>query len=151
SRMTSMRLHLHIACIFAGISALIVACDTKPSATQASDAGAAQPKDASAVDSGEDDDVRPVYPIDATLPPSPLAQKLCGAIHDTREDRRMACCGSGNKLRVTSECVRMLTASLHANAMTANEAGVDACAQAITKQFEGCDWVGPFTPGPPAA
>jgi hypothetical protein len=98
----------------------------------------------------DDDDVRPVYPVDG-VEPHPLATKLCGALHDLPESRRAACCREPSGLVVTKECVRMLSAALRGGAVTVDAADVDRCAAAMENLLDGCEWVGPFPPEQPAA
>jgi hypothetical protein len=81
----------------------------------------------------------------------PLAQKLCAALTEMPERRRSACCGGTPGIVVTAECTRTLSAALRYKAVELAEPAVDACIAAFEKALEGCDWVGPFAPGPPAA
>src|SRR5450432_3223329 len=73
------------------------------------DAGLASAIDAAADGAAgevvEDDDVRAVYPADAG-PPDPLVRKLCAALHDVPEERRVACCAASPSVVLTSECSR---------------------------------------------
>jgi hypothetical protein len=94
------------------------------------------------------DEVRPVYPVDAG-PPDPLVVRLCTALHDLPEQRRAACCAQGVGVVVTGECERMLTAAVGSRAASLDAAEVDRCVAAMTKAYEGCDWVGPFPPETP--
>jgi hypothetical protein len=96
------------------------------------------------------DDVEPVYAIEPNAPPVPLAEKLCAALNETQEKKRAACCKSTPGIVVNTECSRMLGAALRASAVDLAPADVDACVAAWDKTLEGCDWVGPFPPAPPA-
>jgi hypothetical protein len=136
---------------------LPLGCKTKtPDA--AVDAGAALAIEAGALKSVagpagsgvDEDEVRPVYPVDGVTP-DPLAARLCTALHELPEKRRSACCGQSAGLVPTSECVRMLSAALHGKAVELGAGDVDACALAIDRAYAGCDWVGPFPPEVPAA
>ena len=99
--------------------------------------------------SGEDD-VHPVYSTQAGAP-SPLAQRLCEAVQGTAARRRAACCqGSANTL-LAAECVRMLSAALASGAVKVEPSGVEACAQAMERAYQGCEWVGPQAPAMPTA
>jgi hypothetical protein len=97
------------------------------------------------------DDVQPVYPIEPNAPPMPLAQKLCTGLHEMQEKKRATCCTTTPGVVITSECTRTLSAALRYKAIEMSEASVDGCVAAFEKTLEGCDWVGPFAPGPPAA
>jgi hypothetical protein len=94
--------------------------------------------------------VRSVYPLDASAP-DPLAARLCAALHETEANRRAVCCSSTPGVLVTSECVRMLSAAMHFDAVRVDPAKIDACLQGIDATYAGCDWVGPNAPQPPPA
>lgn len=98
---------------------------------------------------GGGDDVDSVYPSDPNLPPVPLALKLCTALSEMPEKKRAACCSTTPGVIVTSECVRMLSAAMRDKAVELTEASVEGCISAFDKTLDGCDWVGPFAPGPP--
>ena len=115
------------------------------------EAGAAAAAAAPAAASGGAEDVEPVYPIEANAPPVPLAEKLCTALTSLPEKRRAECCKAKPSIVITAECTRQLSAALRHNALGLEEKDVDACIAAFDKTLEGCDWVGPFPPGPPAA
>ena len=95
------------------------------------------------------DAVRSVYPLDAG-PVDPVVHKLCGALHDLPEQRRASCCAESAGIVVTGECERMLTAAVGTKAASLDAAEVELCAAAMQKAYEGCDWVGPFSPETPA-
>lgn len=94
-------------------------------------------------------DVEPVYP--ASVATLPLADKLCRVLAETVENKRATCCHASRGVVVTSECTRMLSAAVRDGAASITEQAVDACASAYERALEGCDWVGPFAPGPPPA
>jgi len=118
-----------------------------PSASASGDGGAA----AAASGGGGAEDVEPVYPIEANAPALPLAEKLCNALTTLPEKRRAECCNAKPSIVITAECTRQLSAALRHDALALEEKDVDACIAAFDKTLEGCDWVGPFPPGPPAA
>ena len=97
------------------------------------------------------DDVEPVYAIEPNAPPVPLAEKLCAALNETQEKKRAECCKTTPGIVVNTECARMLGAAMRAKAVDVAATDVTACVTAWEKTLEGCDWVGPFPPGPPAA
>lgn len=121
------------------VLACIGACSRSQSA--APDAAPAAPS-ASASAEAEEDDVKPVYPLD-DAPADPLAQRLCNALHAMPEDRRAACCNDRPGLVVASECVRMLGAALRHKAVSLDAGDVDRCVGALEKAYDGCAWVGP--------
>jgi hypothetical protein len=100
---------------------------------------------------GGAEDVEPVYPIEANAPALPLAEKLCNALTTLPEKRRAECCNAKPSIVITAECTRQLSAALRHGALALEEKDVDACIAAFDKTLEGCDWVGPFPPGPPPA
>jgi hypothetical protein len=84
-------------------------------------------------------------------PPMPLAEKLCEALTSLPENKRASCCNTTPGVTITAGCTRQLSAALRHDALEVDEKDVDACVAAFEKTLEGCDWVGPFVPGPPAA
>lgn len=136
--------------------ASIVACKKDPSKDPALDAAtdAALASGDGGADGGaaasSGDDVEPVYPIEPNAPPLPLAKKLCEGLTEMPEKKRAACCSMPTGVVVTSECIRTLSAALRYKAVEIAEADVDKCIAAFDKTLDGCDWVGPFAPGPPA-
>jgi hypothetical protein len=119
--------------------------DAAADATSAGDGGTASTSGGD----GGGDDVDSVYPSDPNLPPVPLALKLCTALSEMPEKKRATCCSATPGVIVTSECVRMLSAAMRDKAVEVTEASVDQCISAFDKTLDGCDWVGPFAPGPP--
>ena len=124
-----------------------------PDASVATDASvpadAAAPHGDGAAGGGED--VEPVYPLDAKAPALPIATKLCDALTTLPEKKRAACCKASPGVVLATECTRQLSAAIRHNALTVDDKDVDACIAAFDKTLDGCDWVGPFPPGPPAA
>jgi len=142
--------------VLSGVFAVLVAVGSLAACSKSNSAApdaAAVVVDAAAADAGGDgaagDDVESVYPADPNLPAMPLATKLCTALSETPEKKRAACCSTTPGVLVTSECVRMLSAALRDKSVELTEANVDSCIAAFDKTLDGCDWVGPFPPGPP--
>jgi hypothetical protein len=126
-----------------------IGCPKREQAAQ--DAGAPGAGDAMLGEAVEsDDEIHPVYPVDAG-PPDPLATRLCHVLHDVPEQKRAACCGAPPAIVLTSECVRVVTAALRFKAIALDPAAIDACAAALDKALEGCEWPGPFPPALPPA
>jgi len=96
------------------------------------------------------DEVQPVYPV-TNAPPDPLAARLCEALHGVALHRRAACCSHAPGFSLVPECTRTLSYALSEKAVTVDPAAVDACAAAMTKAHEGCEWVGPTGVELPAA
>jgi hypothetical protein len=107
--------------------------------------------DAAAEGGAGAEDVEPVYPVETNAPKHPLAVKLCEVLTDMPEKRRSDCCKAAPAVVVTEECVRQLSAAIRHGAVELAEADVETCAAAFGKVLDGCDWVGPFPPAPPAA
>ena len=97
------------------------------------------------------EDVEPVYPVEANAPPIPVAERFCTALSTTPETKRSACCHTSPSVVITGECTRTLSAAIRHNAIALDNKDVDACLDAFDKTLAGCDWVGPFPPGPPPA
>jgi hypothetical protein len=140
------------------LSVLVLGCPRKNPG--AADGGAnANVEGGAKTDAGDDggggsssgaSEVRPVYPVDPNAPIDPAAQKLCAGLNEMPERKRAACCAATPGIVVTTECTRMLSAAIQTKAAVLDGAAVDACIAAFEKSLEGCDWVGPFPPGPPA-
>jgi hypothetical protein len=97
-----------------------------------------------AATSNADDEVRPVYPIDAG-PPDPLASRFCEAVQALPDKRKAACCVDARTGVVpVDSCVRTLSYAIAQRAVTLDAAEVEACAAAMKKATDGCDWVTPF-------
>jgi hypothetical protein len=113
--------------------------------------GAADAAADGAAGSGGGEDVEPVYPIEANAPAVPLAEKLCNALTSLPEKKRAACCKATPAIVLVEPCTRQLSAAIRHGALGVDEKDVDACIAAFDQSLAGCDWVGPFRPGPPAA
>lgn len=132
-----------------GLSCLLLACPNKTTGGgDAAPDGAAHAADAG-VEAGGGDDVESVYPVEPNAPAVPLAQKLCAALTEMPEKKRAACCGATPGVVVTPECTRTLSAAVRYKAVELTDEAVDKCVAAFERTLEGCDWVGPFPPGPP--
>jgi hypothetical protein len=92
----------------------------------------------------------PVFPMDGG-PPEPLAVKFCDAALKHGVDRRQECCKEPSRPSSSGQCIRTLSVALRDKAVTIDPADIDRCVEAVTKQFEGCDWVGPSNTPVPAA
>jgi hypothetical protein len=142
------------------VAAIVAACskkddvkpegDARPTPANA-DAGSGGSGGKGGATGAGESDVEPVYPIEPNAVAIPLAQKLCETLNEMPEKKRSACCNATPGIVVTSECTRMLSAALRHNAVELAESDVGACAAAFDQTLTGCDWVGPFPPGPPAA
>ncbi|NUP08677.1 MAG: hypothetical protein HOW73_21725 [Polyangiaceae bacterium] len=96
------------------------------------------------------DEIRPVYPIDK-LPPEPIAERYCDAVHTTFADRRAACCGEKANAPARAECVRTLSAAVRSKAITVDDAQLSTCEQEVKTLLDGCGWVGLAAPPLPPA
>lgn len=132
-----------------GLPCVLLGCPSKEH-KDVTDAGStALSVDAGAAPASSSDEVEPVYAIDPKAPIDPLAQKLCAALSEMPEKKRATCCSTTPGIVVTPECARMLSAAMKSKAVDVSPAAVDACVAAFEKTLDGCDWVGPFPPGPP--
>jgi hypothetical protein len=127
---------------------LLVSC--KNTGNRPVDASADASTDAG-TEAGAGDDVESVYPVDPNAPAVPVAAKLCAALTEMPEKKRAACCSAAPGIVTTSECTRTLSAAIRHGAVTLDEKAIDACIAAFERTLEGCEWVGPFPPSPPAA
>jgi hypothetical protein len=147
---------LGLSLILAGVACEESKTDPAAAASASASAGAS----ASAAPSGlsplerdrkaQDDEIRPVYPIDNS-PPEPLAERMCDAVHVLPAKRRAECCASDPGFTPRGECVRTLSSAIRSKAVTLDPADVDRCAQAMAKELEGCGWVNPSPPSAAAA
>lgn len=97
------------------------------------------PSVAEVADAG-DDEVRPVY---GSSEPTPLARRLCGALHELPSARRAECCGgTAAASLLATECIRVVSAALKSGAVSLDEVTVDRCEAAQARAFAGCSWVG---------
>lgn len=143
---------LSASTIFA--SFVLLGCPTKSTGTPdatTGDGGDASAEAGADAAGGGGDDVEPVYPVEDNAPAVPLAQKLCEGLNTMPEGKRSACCKATAGITFASECTRMLSAAMRHKAIEADAKEVDACIAAFEKTLDGCDWVGPFPPGPPPA
>src|SRR4051794_34870877 len=86
-----------IGSIIGSAIAAVAACKTSPPQSDASASSSASAVasaltagDGAAPEEKDDDEVRPVYPVD--VKPEPIAAKLCDALHAVPEKVRSACC-----------------------------------------------------------
>jgi hypothetical protein len=129
------------------LALVLVGCrNTSGGADAAVDAGAF-----AGADAGTGEDVEAVYPVDPKAPALPIAAKLCAALTEMPEKKRAACCSTTPGIVTTPECTRTLSAALRHDAVVLDEKEIDACIAAFERTLEGCEWVGPFPPAPPAA
>lgn len=120
-------------------SVFLPACQ---SSTQGAAAVEPSPKAAAAA--------KPLYPSDVGKP-DPIAERLCNALEALPLQRRAECCGGAPSTGMSRECVRVLTATLRDGAVQISAGDVDRCHAETMAQLEGCDWVTPLQPAPPAA
>lgn len=133
---------------------LFAACKTSPphDSDASASSSAAVASSATAVDGAtpedkEDDEVRPVYPVD--VKPEPIAAKLCDALHAVPEKVRSTCCSETPGFTLASECTRVVSAALQLKAVSLAAADVDRCVAELEKAYAGCDWVGSHKIVPP--
>lgn len=146
-RMVSERMNRRSTLFFLlSLSSACGRCDSeKPSPTAPSATISAAPVASESPESGVkrgSEDVEPVYSKTAG-PPEPLAEKLCGALHDLPNKRRAECCQSTPGFSLTSECVRILSHALRDKSVSLDAAAVDSCVAQSNAAYEGCEWVGP--------
>jgi hypothetical protein len=132
----------------------LVGCQTRGAkqtldagATAHSDAGSTSVHHSLAASSTPVDTLGTIYPRD--LPPHPLATRLCETLHGVPGRRKAECCGGEPASSLTTECARVLGATLHAAAAELDETAALRCAAAMTDSLRGCDWVTPTPPGTP--
>src|SRR5262249_20492056 len=79
-----------------------------PPAASASASASASAAGAPADSAGDEDEIKPAYPLNVT--PQPLAQRFCEAMHELPAKRKAECCStSPPAFSITSECVRTLS------------------------------------------
>lgn len=78
------------------------------------------------------------------------ARRLCHVLQGGPAERRAACCGGRPSGHLESSCVRDLSLALAAGRITLDAAQVESCTVASARALEGCDWVTPSQPVPPA-
>ncbi len=96
------------------------------------------------------DEVKPVYGTEPVAP-DPRAERYCHAVHTLPAERRAACCEDRPRAPFERECVRTLSAALHAHAVSLDEGDLSQCEKAQRAALEGCGWVGIAPPKPAAA
>jgi len=128
-----MRTHLALAAI---VCTLLVACHRKTAPP------AAAPKAAP-------EEIRPVYDLHG--PPQPIAERLCGILHESIERRHAACCDARPRTTFASLCVQALSTALRDGSVKIDAAAIDRCEAAVATTFAGCEWVAAFSPPLPAA
>jgi hypothetical protein len=78
------------------------------------------------------------------------ARQLCHVLQGRPAERRAECCGGRPSGNVESSCVRDLGLALGAGRVELDMARVESCALASARALEGCSWVTPGQPVPPA-
>jgi hypothetical protein len=78
------------------------------------------------------------------------AAHVCHLLQGGPAERRAACCGGRPSGHVESECVRELESSLAAGRIELDQGKIQRCSEASARALEGCDWVTPGQPLPPA-
>lgn len=128
---------------------VVPACKCSPDAPGATGAVASTSASAavaapSASASGDEEEVRPVYPP-LKGPPAPLAVKLCEVVQSTGERRKNECCGRPIvKSGFEKECERVVSGALALGTVTVDDARIATCAKALEETFGDCDWVRPI-------
>jgi hypothetical protein len=83
--------------------------------------------------------------------PDATSMRLCDALQALPERRKAECCASSPSAGVATACAQALSVSLRAKAITVDPADVDRCAAETVHALDGCDWVTPYLPAPPAS
>jgi hypothetical protein len=98
----------------------------------------------------EKDDDEPLFPLNG--PEHPDAVKLCHVLQEVPARRTAECCKSPPPTEVLPhrECVRMLSAALHAGAVRVTAESVAACVEAAGRPNGDCAWAGAEQVPPPA-
>lgn len=78
------------------------------------------------------------------------ARRLCHVLQGGPAERRAECCGGRPSGHVESSCVRDLSLALGEGRIQLDMAKVDSCRLASARALEGCNWVTPGQPVPPA-
>jgi hypothetical protein len=82
---------------------------------------------------------------------SALAARVCDLLQRAPAQRRAACCGSGSSRHFAVECEQALGAALSRGSVQLDLDALAQCAAAVAQERDGCDWVTPSQPLPPAA
>jgi hypothetical protein len=78
------------------------------------------------------------------------ARQLCHVLQGGPAERRAECCGGRPGGHVESSCIRDLSLALGAGRIEIDSAKVESCTLASARALEGCAWVTPGQPVPPA-
>ena len=82
---------------------------------------------------------------------SAVAKSVCDTLQALPEQRREACCHrSAGGSDLSTVCVRELQGALARGAVKLETGRAQACATATNTALDGCGWVGPLLPQPPA-
>ena len=82
----------------------------------------------------------------------PLAERLCDAVHGVPGRRRRACGGgTAPQQFLRDRCVEAVSTALRGGGVTLDEQRLSRCERAAEAAHDGCAWVTPITPPPPAA
>jgi hypothetical protein len=141
-RMDALALATLLASSSSGIACTCTQTKTTDAMTDASsEAGPPVALAAASRDLGSDE-LKPIYPADAG-PPDPLAIRYCDAVQLLPEKRKAECCAAPLSPPPfgAQQCVRTLTAAIHARAVTLSPLDLDRCLEAVTRATTGCDWV----------
>lgn len=79
----------------------------------------------------------------------PRAQQLCGALHRLSGKRTAECCGGAPSELLYKQCLRVVDRALSTKSIALEASAVSACAVAMERELQGCDWVRPGLPLPP--
>jgi hypothetical protein len=79
-----------------------------------------------------------------------VAKNVCDTLQKLPEQRRVACCHREGGSDLAVVCTRELDSALARGTIKLDPARADACAAATSAALEGCGWVGPLLPPPPA-
>ncbi len=80
---------------------------------------------------------------DGKAAPSPLAERLCKAVHDVPNAARAKCCEGSPAISFTDECVRLTSFALADATISIDAAALERCEKDSAVAFAGCDWVAP--------
>lgn len=82
---------------------------------------------------------------------SPLAQRLCAALHVMPGRRTAECCETPPSTYLYEECVTVVSRSLATRSSELEPVALEACERAMEAQLTGCDWARPGLPLAPDA
>ena len=90
-------------------------------------------------------------PPSTTTPTSDATSKrLCDALQALPDARKASCCGTNPSAGLANECADELGRSIQDKSVTLDPADVDRCVAESKHALDGCDWVTPYLPPPPA-